>query len=255
MNQTHIQFGGRLNVLLAEDRPHAPEYWITQLPRLLEPQGIRTYIVQCGQEAVDMAQQVQFHAVILDLASPSSFSGTSASQVALRAQAMGRHRPKNVHQPYATAPRRDASKIKPGQTGPSENERSPSVDPAWRPPSADLRFTTSRAHVAATSGGGRWMLQLGRLLPNCPPVVVVRGRAYSRGQVEQLLREALHLGIFSVVNAPVHIEHLLVVLRRIIDQQYRGHWPAPPGRRSEDQVRPGRRSLRSSQMDMGRDFP
>ena len=165
LNMATIQSNpdARLNVLLAEDRPHAPEHWITQLPRLLAPQGVAAYITRYGHEAIELAQHVDIHAVILDLASPPNYPSNGSSR-----------------------PRSSRSFIYPS---------------------------------------GSWLLQLGRLLPNRPPVIVVRGRAYSRGQVEHLLREALKLGVFSVVNAPVHLEHLLIVLQRIVDQQYRGHWP------------------------------
>jgi len=60
----------RFKVLLTEDRPHAPEHWISQLPRLLEPQGIAAYVARSGAEAVELADQLKVHAAIIDLATP-----------------------------------------------------------------------------------------------------------------------------------------------------------------------------------------
>ena len=173
----------RLNVLLAEDRPHGSHHWISQLPRLLEPQGVTAYITRCGDETIEIAARVDIHAIILDLASPASFWG------ALSAGGAG-------------------SRI-------AFSQRSASAE------TATCRNEAGRAGVRC----GAWLTQLGRLLPNRPPMVIVRGRTYSPRQVQMLLREALRLGVFSVINAPVELEHLLAVLRRIIDQQYRGHWP------------------------------
>ncbi len=164
MKANGVNHNARLNVLLVEDRSHAPEHWTAQLPRLLGPQGVAAYIVRDRQEVIDLTRTVDIHTVILDLSSPFN-----------------------------------------GGVG-------------W----------PSRSGALGHPGGyasGSWLQQLGRILPNRPPVIVVRGPAYSPRQVQLLLREALRLGVFSVVNAPVDLEHLLMVLRRMIDQQYRGHWP------------------------------
>jgi DNA-binding response OmpR family regulator len=59
-------FGGRLNVLLTErDEP-----WAQQLPRLLEPQGVRTVRVHSVDEAVDAIEHESIHAAVVDLGLP-----------------------------------------------------------------------------------------------------------------------------------------------------------------------------------------
>ncbi len=60
----------RLHVLLTEDRPHGPEHWSKQLPQLLAPQGIETYTASTGREAIDLIERVEFHAAVIDLATP-----------------------------------------------------------------------------------------------------------------------------------------------------------------------------------------
>ena len=154
----------RLNVLLTEDRPRAPEHWIRQLPRLLAPQGVTAYVARSGQEAIALAERVVIHAAIIDMATPV---------------AVGDGRP----------PRVSCGAGRPGF-------------PA-----------------------GMWLVELFRRLPQRPPVIVVRGVAYSQKQVDRLLKEAMRLGVFSVVNAPADLEQILAVFRRLIDRQYRGHWP------------------------------
>jgi len=65
-----IQTGARLNVLLTEDRPHAPEHWLEQLPRLLEPQGIAAYLARTAQEALELVRQLEIHAAVIDMETP-----------------------------------------------------------------------------------------------------------------------------------------------------------------------------------------
>lgn len=154
----------RLNVLLAEDRHNAPEYWVRQLPQLLKPQGVAAYIARTGREVMQLAQKLEIHAAIIDLTSPVGGGGVAP--------------------------------------------------------------TDGQASAVDRSPAGIWLLEWFRRLPNRPPVVVVRGRAYSQGQVEYLLRESLRLGVFSVVNPPVDLEQILAVFRRLIDRQYRGCWPS-----------------------------
>lgn len=61
----------RFNVLLTEDRLHlGEEHWTCQLPRLLQPQGVASYIAYNGQEAIEMADQLVFHAAVVDLGTP-----------------------------------------------------------------------------------------------------------------------------------------------------------------------------------------
>jgi len=60
----------RFNMLLTEDRWHGPDHWSRQLPRLMEPMGVASYKVSCGEEAVELAKQVPIHAAVIDLATP-----------------------------------------------------------------------------------------------------------------------------------------------------------------------------------------
>jgi len=152
----------KLNVLLTVDRPHAPEHWTVQLPRLLEPQGVVSYVAQSGHEAIDFAESVQFHAAVIDMGTPWSCGDSFPTPVG-----------------------------------------------------------------AFDKGGpaGLWLLELWRRLPDRPPVVVIGGPAISQRQLERLLREALRLGVFSVVNKPINLEKILAVFRRLLDRQYRGYWP------------------------------
>ena len=160
----------KLNVLITQDRPHAPEHWTSQFPRLLEPQGVVAYVARSGREAMDLTAQYEIHAAVVDWGTPLGENGTG------RAGAVNQ----------------------------------PSV------PSG-----------SANANAGTWLLELFRRLPNRPPVVLVRGPAYSQRQLDRLMHEALKLGAFSVVNKPVDLEQMLTVFRRLIDRRYRGTWPSP----------------------------
>ena len=61
---------GRLNVLLTEDREHPEEHWTRQVPRMLAPLGVHAEVAGCGQEALDLAARMPFHAVVVDLDTP-----------------------------------------------------------------------------------------------------------------------------------------------------------------------------------------
>ena len=61
---------GRLHVLLTEDRPPAPEEWIAQLPRLLGPQGVVSYVARTGREAIDLAERERIDAAVIDMGTP-----------------------------------------------------------------------------------------------------------------------------------------------------------------------------------------
>lgn len=65
----------RFTVLLTQDRDHAIEHWTRQLPRLLEPLGVRTYLARTGREAVDLASQRELHAAVVDLLTPTGEGG------------------------------------------------------------------------------------------------------------------------------------------------------------------------------------
>jgi len=55
--------GGRLNVLLTE----ADDLWAEQLPRLLEPQGVRTIRVVSVDQAVEVIEHVPIHAAVVGI--------------------------------------------------------------------------------------------------------------------------------------------------------------------------------------------
>ncbi len=155
MVSVHPQSQARLNVLLTEDRPHAPEHWTVQLSRLLQPQGVAAYMARSGREAIDLAEQVTIHAAVIDLSTPLDGNG-----------------------------------------------------------------------FAPASSTGIWLLELMRRLPYRPPVVVVRGPAISQNDFDRMMREALRLGAFSVMNKPIDVEQVLAVFRRLLDRRYRGMWPS-----------------------------
>ncbi len=58
--------GHRLNVLLAERN----DPWTEQLPRLLEPQGVRTLQVRTVNQAVHVIEREPIHAVVVDIELP-----------------------------------------------------------------------------------------------------------------------------------------------------------------------------------------
>lgn len=58
--------GNRLNVLMTE----ADEPWSQQLPRLLEPQGVRTIRVTTVNQAVRAMEHELIHAAVVDIALP-----------------------------------------------------------------------------------------------------------------------------------------------------------------------------------------
>ena len=68
--QPDPRMNARFNVLLTEDREHSPGHWTRQLPRLLQPQGVRAYVARTGREAVALVNDVEIHAALIDLATP-----------------------------------------------------------------------------------------------------------------------------------------------------------------------------------------
>ena len=101
----------------------------------------------------------------------------------------------------------------------------------------------SRASQAGPAG--LWLLELLRRMPNQPPVVLLRKPAYSRSQAERILRDALRLGVFSVMNKPVELEQLLAVFQRLVDRRYSGAWPGNAGAPSRDDESPKGKERRS----------
>lgn len=61
---------GRFNVLLTEDRDHLPGHWTRQLPRLLQPQGVRAFVAHTAEQAVEMTTEFSIHAALIDLTTP-----------------------------------------------------------------------------------------------------------------------------------------------------------------------------------------
>ena len=62
---------GRFHVLLTEDDiPRADTHWTRQFSRLLEPQGVQAHVARCGQEAIELAGRLQFHAAVIELGTP-----------------------------------------------------------------------------------------------------------------------------------------------------------------------------------------
>ncbi len=72
MRTNNPQPASRFNVLLTEDRQHSAGHWTRQLPRLLEPQGVKAYVARSGREAVDMVNDLEIHAALIDLATPQT---------------------------------------------------------------------------------------------------------------------------------------------------------------------------------------
>ncbi len=70
---------GRFNVLLTEGRPHVHGHWSRQIPRLLEPQGVKSYVVRSGEEAVSVAETTPIHAAVIDLGTPRRLAEQSTS--------------------------------------------------------------------------------------------------------------------------------------------------------------------------------
>lgn len=70
MTHTDSQPASRFNVLLTQDRQHSAGHWTRQLPRLLQPQGVNAYLARSGREAVDMVNDLEIHAALIDLATP-----------------------------------------------------------------------------------------------------------------------------------------------------------------------------------------
>ena len=57
----------RLNVLLTDRGQH----WASQLPQLLQPQGVRAIRADCLSRAVEVLEQNPIHVAVVDLALPS----------------------------------------------------------------------------------------------------------------------------------------------------------------------------------------
>lgn len=74
---------GKFNVLITEDREHAGEHWSRQLPLLLQPQGVRAYVVRTGQHALHVAEQLPIHAAVVDMATPRAEAAAGGGRTPL----------------------------------------------------------------------------------------------------------------------------------------------------------------------------
>ena len=196
-----MQHSARFNILLTEDRPHTGEqHWTDLLPRLLQPHGVEAYVASTGRDAIRLAEQRPIHAAVIDLGTPL---GEALDPM-----------PRRLSTPHGSTP--------------------PDSAPAG---STRIRSTQSdpkKSRSSQAGPAGLWLLELFRRIPNQPPVVLLRKPAYSRSQAERILRDALRLGVFSVMNKPVELEQLLAVFQRLVDRRYSGTWPGHAGAPGRD---------------------
>ncbi|HVZ94730.1 MAG TPA: response regulator [Phycisphaerales bacterium] len=73
--QTQQGPGGRLNLLLSAAYGPGPggwsvETWADQLPRLLEPLGVKAWAVRSGREAAEAVRRTPIHLAVVDLSLP-----------------------------------------------------------------------------------------------------------------------------------------------------------------------------------------
>ena len=71
----------RFNVLVAggaRQGERESTHWSSQLPRLLEPQGVHAYVARCGREAVSLVEHEAIHAALVDLSVPRDDAEASA---------------------------------------------------------------------------------------------------------------------------------------------------------------------------------
>ena len=60
----------RLNLLLSHAESSGDRIFLEQLPRLLEPMGIRSVVAGSGEEAADIIRTVTIHVAVVDLTVP-----------------------------------------------------------------------------------------------------------------------------------------------------------------------------------------
>lgn len=88
----------------------------------------------------------------------------------------------------------------------------------------DISTPTGR-HPASPQPGGLWLMEMIQRLPKQPAVILINTRCWSQIELNHALHEALRLQAFSVINAPVQIDHILQTFRRLLELRYSGHWP------------------------------
>lgn len=67
IQKTHLP---RFNVLLTEEREPTTAHWTRQLPRLLQPQGVRAFVARTGEEAFELVGRQPIHAALIDCSTP-----------------------------------------------------------------------------------------------------------------------------------------------------------------------------------------
>lgn len=72
------QPGGRFNILLTEDRDRPLEHWTRQFPRLMRPLGVEAHLATTGRQALELSEQITFHAAFIDLATPKDATSVHA---------------------------------------------------------------------------------------------------------------------------------------------------------------------------------
>ncbi|MFG0330305.1 MAG: hypothetical protein ACF8PN_10440 [Phycisphaerales bacterium] len=93
----------------------------------------------------------------------------------------------------------------------------------------DLNLPLDRREArtaAVTHTGGARILQLLRRLEDPPPTVVVRRPVDKAAANQRTLHQALREGAFSVLDAPVALEQILGIMRRILQRHYADRWPS-----------------------------
>ena len=83
--------------------------------------------------------------------------------------------------------------------------------------------------VSRTVAGGARVLQLLRRLEQPPALILVRPPQADPTESARTLREALHEGVFTVVDDPTGphgMEHLLRALKSCVDRHFANHWNA-----------------------------
>ena len=86
--------------------------------------------------------------------------------------------------------------------------------------------TLSGSQSPRSEPGALKLLNVIKQLNPAPPTVVVRDRRFDRRTDDRVLRYALKLEAFSVLDQPVNLEQLLRVLKRLVERHYKGRWPA-----------------------------
>jgi DNA-binding NarL/FixJ family response regulator len=193
----------RLTVLVSS--AERPGHGVTeQLPRLLEPVGIRCLPARSGEEAQQVLQARRVHIAVIDLAIP------------LRAPRPG---------PALSNP----------WPNPSPN---PSSSPLGQPRHAGQPGQLSEGSTAGHGAGqaatssaqaeaGARLLQLLRRLDSPPPTIVIRPPQPSLRESARGLSDALREGAFAVLDRPLQLEAVLEALRRIIARHYAHVWAGP----------------------------